>query len=121
MSITIPQHALIPGVISSVRKFLSANSSSPKFLPEPVLEGRHLLRSPEEVPDQIVGGHGTAGLENGLTIAHGNIAREQVPRVELRQEIFRDYFVPHVGVIGRRVARQMVEAGIHMPLISILG
>jgi hypothetical protein len=55
-----------------------------KLFAHPPLESHHVLRTAEEVLDEVVGGH-------CARVAHRGIAREQVLLVELLKEILGDH------------------------------
>src|ERR1051325_1481559 len=85
-----------------------------KLLFHPTLESFHILRSPQEVPDQIVRGNRSSRCQHGLAISHGSIAREEVRFVELEEKVLGDHFVPQVSVVSRRIASQMIERSVKM-------
>src|SRR5437588_5311911 len=70
----------------------------------PFLEGLHVLRAAEEILHQSIGGDGPARLQYSPAIAHWSWSGEQVLVIELAEEVFRDHFVPEIGVVGGRVA-----------------
>src|ERR1700688_2804937 len=87
----------------------SVGSAGGEFFLDPLLQGVHVLLTAEKVFDQVVGGHGTSGLENGAAIAVGGRLCEKVGAVELGHEILGDHLVIEIGVVGRRVAAEMSE------------
>src|ERR1019366_1188518 len=74
----------------------------------------HTLGTPQEVLHQIVGRHGAPGLQHGAPVARRGRAAEQTGDIELLEEVLGDHLVPEVGVVGRRVARQVSKGSIKM-------
>ena len=85
-----------------------------KFFGHPVFEGLHALGAAQEIFDEVVGGHGAAGFEDDAAVAEGSVAGERIVGVELGKEVFGDDLVPHVGVVGGRVACEVAEGGPHV-------
>src|SRR5271170_2241107 len=106
----LPCHALrrVADAIASL-----PGRSAGKLLANPRGKRIHSLFAAEKFLDQLRAWLGSAGLENGLPVAHRGWSVEQIGRIELAEEIEGDHLVEHVSVVVRRVANEVGEARVH--------
>src|SRR5579871_2559278 len=91
----------------------AGNGLAFELLVEPAGEGLELFVAAEEVADHLAAGLGAALFEDRFAIAGAGIAAQRIGGVELAEEVERDHLVEGIGVVVRRVAGEVAEAGVH--------
>jgi hypothetical protein len=104
--------------VAPIPRLINRRRRSPrpalKFFPHPTLKRFHILRTAKKILHQVVRGHRSPRLQHDASITHRGIASQQIRMIELLEEIFRNYRIPHVSVISGRVTAQMAERRVHV-------